>query len=358
MGKRLLYPNVYILLIGGPGVGKTDALRNTQDLWATLPDLKVAPSSVSRASLADSLNAAARSILRPQEGTFIKFNSLQVCAEEFGTFLSAYETEFMSTLNKLFDCTPYSESKRSMKESLSIPNPQLTIAAGTTPAWLSNTLPESAWSEGFSSRLIMIFCQEIVKVRLFEIIHQDEALLADLEYDLKAIHAMYGQMMIEPSVSEAIQAWYMLNGPPIPEHPKLAHYLPRRPLHLMKLCTILSAARSNEYIIRMEDYQEALDMLLEAETYMPDIFKSMTYNSDTNVIDETFSFLWQAYSKEGKGISEHRIIHFISQRAPSYSVEKILNIMIQSGIITVDSIGTGLGGRNTFKPTPKASHNR
>ena len=99
-------------------------------------------------------------------------------------------------------------------------------------------------------------------------------------------------------------------------------------------------------------------MLLEAETYMPDIFKSMTYNSDTNVIDETFSFLWQAYSKEGKGISEHRIIHFISQRAPSYSVEKILNIMIQSGIITVDSIGTGLGGRNTFKPTPKASHNR
>src|SRR4249920_2845006 len=91
--KRTLYPNMYILLAGGPGIGKSDALRGASDLWDALPELHVAPSSVSRASLVDSLVAAERSVLRPTDtNPYTKFNSLQVAATEFGTFLSSYDT--------------------------------------------------------------------------------------------------------------------------------------------------------------------------------------------------------------------------------------------------------------------------
>src|SRR4051812_33732984 len=53
--SRTLYPNMYCLLVGGPGVGKTESIREVRNLWGILKELKVAPSSVSRASLVDAL---------------------------------------------------------------------------------------------------------------------------------------------------------------------------------------------------------------------------------------------------------------------------------------------------------------
>jgi len=354
VGKRQLFPNLYVLVAGGPGIGKTDSLREVVKFWNHLPDLHVAPSSVSRASLTDSLHEAVRSVLRPSEGTFAKFNSLQVCAEEFGTFLSAYETEFMSTLNHLYDCVGYKEKKRSMKEAIVMPEPQLNMIAATTPAWLSTTLPEHAWSEGFSSRLVIIHSAERIKIDLFKVKPTDQLLEDNLIHDLQSIHQLWGAFSFSPDVVEAFQEWYFADCPPIPEHPKLEHYLPRRHIHFLKLCIVLSASRSGDMVIRMVDYQEAMNMLLEAEAHMPDIFKAMKGTSDSNIIDETYAFVWQAYSKDQKPVPEHRILYFISQRAPSYGVQKILEVMTQSGMLIVASVGER--GRNTFKPAPKGSY--
>lgn len=353
--NRTLFANLYILLIGGPGIGKTDALRNVTDFWQHLPDLHIAPDSVSRASLTDALAAAERSVLRPTEGTFVKFNSLQVCSEELGTFLTQYETEFMSTLNKLYDCTRYVEKKRSMKEPIEIKEPHLNIISATTPAWLSNALPDTAWAEGFSSRLLMVFSQERIKLDPFASRAQDEALQRDLVHDLNEVHQMYGLMQFEEEFIELFRTWYMEDCPPIPEHPKLEHYIPRRHVHFLKLCMIFSAARSSEHVLRVEDFQAAQDLFLETESYMPDVFKSMRYNSDSNVIDEVYAYTYQTYMKEGKGVSEHRIVQFISERAPSYSVMKILQLMIDSRILLIDSVGGGVGGRNSYKPAPRQS---
>lgn len=341
-------------MVGGPGIGKTDALREVIRFWTGLPELHVAPSSVSRASLIDSLNVAERQILRPADpAPFTKFNSLQVAATEFGTFLTAYDGEFISTLNDIYDCVRYKESKRHMKNPIEIPHPQLNIIAGTTPAWLGGTLPETAWSEGFSSRLLLIYSGQRIKVDLFTEIDSDEILTENLEHDLRQIHAMYGQFSFEEKVAETLQAWYMADCPPVPDHPKLEHYLPRRHIHFLKICMAVSASRGGDYLIKMQDYQEAMDLFLEAEAFMPDIFKAMRFNSDANVYDEAYQFLYTLYVKEGKPIAEHRLIHFISQRMPSHSVAKVLEVMVHSNLIQIASI-SGPGGRATYIPTPPA----
>lgn len=352
--KRILYPNLYVLLTGGPGIGKTDALRGTLDFWEKLPELHVAPSSVSRASLVDSLALAERSVLRPTEAQpFTKFNSLQIGATEFGTFLSAYDTEFLSTLNDLYDCVRYKESKRHMKTPIEMPNPQLNLIAGTTPAWLGGTLPETAWAEGFSSRLLLIYSGERIKIDPFGEGSRDEELEAKLLKDLMEIHGMFGQLAFEPEVITTFTAWYMADCPPIPDHPKLEHYLPRRHIHLLKLAMVMSVARASDYVIRMIDYQRAMDMLLEAEQTMPDVFKAMRYNSDANVYDETYAYVYNAFMKEGEAIPEHRIIYFIGQRAPGHAVTKILEVMVSGGMLIIANV-SGPGGRPTYKPAAKA----
>lgn len=345
-----------MLLIGGPGIGKTDALRGAVDLWAELPTLHVAPSSVSRASLIDELNSAERTVLRPSgDSPFTKFNSLAAAVTEFGTFLSAYETEFMSTLNDLYDNVRYKERKRHMKQPIEMPNPQLSILAGTTPAWLSTSLPDSAWAEGFSSRLIMVYSGERLKVNPWDETAKSQELFYDLVHDLKDIHNMFGQVHFEEEVAAAYLAWYMADCPPAPEHPKLHHYIPRRHIHLMKICIVMACQRGGDYTVRLEDYQAAMDLLLEAEMYMPDVFKEMKGTQESSIMDECYAFIYADFAKTGAPMQEHRIVHFLSQRLPIHTVIRTLELMQQANMIQVAAIGDK--GRNTYRPSPKVNHN-
>ena len=187
LGRRTLYPNIYALLTGGPGVGKTDTVREVEYFWHKLPQLHVAPSSISRAGLADAIFSAERTILRPAESTpFTKFNSLQVAAGKFGTFLSQYEGKFMSTLNSLYDCVRYSRRKRSIAkgEERVVERPQLSIIAATTPAWLSGSLPATAWAEGFASRLFLVYNGERLNISPFADNEKDEELEEGMVGDL------------------------------------------------------------------------------------------------------------------------------------------------------------------------------
>jgi len=171
----------------------------------------------------------------------------------------------------------------------------------------------------------------------------------DLIADLKAIFAAYGQIMFSPDVVEAFRAWHLGGRQPVPDHPKLEHYLPRRHIHLLKIAMVISIARSPRMVIEMKHYQEALDTLLEAEAYMPDVFKSMSIGGgDSDIYNEAYKFMWALFAKEGKPIMEHRLIRFLMERAPSYSVDKLVETMITSELLKI--VGIGEKGRRLLQP--------
>lgn len=358
VSNRILYPNLYVLLAGGPGIGKTDSLREVVKFWEEVPGLHIAPSSISRAGLFDALFNAERNVVKMNSADpFMRFNGLQVCAEEFGTFLTQYETEFMSTLNHLYDCIRYSEQKRSINkgEARVIQNPQLSIIAATTPAWLSTTLPQTAWAEGFSSRLIIVYSQERIKIDPWLVKEFDKETFTALVHDLRRVHDLNGPFKVETEVAEAYRNWYMEDCPPVPDHPKLEHYLPRRHIHLMKMALCFSAGRSDEMVIRMEDYQAALELLLETEAQMPGVFRAMKYSDDSAIMDEAFNFVAITAAKTKTSVPEHMIYHFISQRAPATSINFILKNMIAGNMIKMTN-SCGKLGRPEYSPVPRVQH--
>lgn len=272
---------------------------------------------------------------------------------EFGTFLSAYETEFMSTLNHLYDCIPYKEKKRGMKDPITLERPHMNMIAATTPTWLSTTLPETAWSEGFASRTILVFSGERKKLNLWGTNIANNILEENLMLDLEEVHKLYGQFRFDDQVQSMLSLWWEeQEGAPVPDHPKLEHYTPRRHTHFIKLCMLYSVSRSSELIVRMEDFQAARQFFLDTEMRMPDVFKAMRYNSDSGIIEEAYNFIWQQFTVRGNGVPEHIIIRFISERTPSYNVMKIFEIMRITNTITMANIA-GEGGKPTWKPTPR-----
>lgn len=349
-----LFPNLYTILVGPPGVGKSAILSQVERLLRSVPDIFVAPSSVSAASLVDSIVLASRKIIRPNDvPSFVQFHYLTAIASELGVFLPIYDALFMNSLTKFYDGEPYEERRRtSAVKHVKIEHAHLCIIGGTTPSYLNGFLPEGGWDQGFTSRTIFIYSGESVYTPLFgESGDYDglEATYLNLLRDLKVIGGLYGKMEWTREAATAIEAWNRAGCPPVPEHNKLTHYNTRRLAHVIKLCMIASISRSDELLITDIDYQRALGWLLDAEVRMVDIFHAKGVAGDSAAIEDCWDFIFRAYSKEKKPIAEHRVVRFLAAKVASHNVSKVIEVMKQAGMIKLEMVD----GRNGFIPAAR-----
>lgn len=352
-----LYPNTYILLVGPPGVGKGLLLSEVNRFWYSLTDFFIAPVSVTKSSLIDALDDAKRKILRPTENPpYIEFNSLQAAIPEFSDFAPMYDPALMSILQSLYDCNdfPFTERRRSKDINIRIGAPQLSLIGGTTPSYLNTFMPDGAWDQGFISRTIMAFSGETMPVQLFAPTGERDSLREDLKHDLKIIHNLYGRVDWTQEAATAIQTWVDNGEIPLPDHRRLLHYNTRRKAHLIKLCMVASVARGNDLTITVEDFQSALNWLVEVEFHMSDIFKAMASGGDSQAIEDTWHYVWRIWTKEQKPILESRISAFLIERVPSYAVKTIIELMIRSNMLRVEAYGAL--GKTVYVPIPKSLH--
>lgn len=329
LGSRL-FPNMYIVLVAPPGVGKTEVTWRVRTMWESLEDHKIAATSVTKASLMDELDAADRRwITEDINNPVDHFNSLLLCINELGVLLPAYENEFMNTLTDLWDCKHYSERKRTSKLEIEIANPQLNLLAACTPSYLMQVLPEGAWDQGFLSRTMLIYNGDRQLRSLWSAAPYDENTQNKLKSDLGEIANLYGEIKFTESAAAAMDHFHLTDGEPRPDHPKLLSYTIRRTVHLLKLCMVASVSRSSELIIRDEDFQRALDWLVEAEFYMPEIFKAISMGGAGKIMEEAWYFLFTLHAKEQKPVLKHRLILFLQERIPVHQIEQTIEMMIQ-----------------------------
>lgn len=345
--KGQLFPNLYVVMVGSAGSGKSLATNTVHSFLRVLRDkgeLYLAPASITKASMIDRLNESARKVVRlTANPPILTFNSLAVVPNELGVFLPAYDNEFMSTLTDLWDCNHYSETRRTNKISIDIPHAQLNIFSATTPSYLNGFLPEGAWDQGFMSRVICVYSGASEYTDIFAEFDHDETLRKELDDDLASINKMCGKLTFTEEAMNAIRAWAIGGYAPVPSHPKLTHYNTRRPAQLLKLCMIAAIASGEQYEITLDHYAEAIDWLSEAEGVMPDIFKAMKTGGDGRIMEECYHFVYEQYMKEKKPILEHRIYHFVSERTPSHNVERLVGVMVKANMLQAQMTDAGTG---------------
>lgn len=353
-GIGTLYPNLYVVLVGPPGVGKTVLTSRVQrileDLGENGTQFFIAPSSVNHASLINELVEAKRNYINPMTMEPISYNALALVSNELSVLLPEYDTNFISKLTDIWDGFRYGERRRTKDLNFKIDNPMLNLLAATTPAYLTSSIPEIAWDGGFLSRTLLVFSAETLQRDIFGAVPAQEQLYKKLLADLKDVFNHFGELKFTSEAIEAIESWNRAGCPPVPEHPKLLHYNIRRRVQLLKLCMIMSLARGDDLTITIEDYKRAMDALLELEVMLPDIFKAMTSGGDSRVMDECWYFVSLAWAKENGPIHEGRIIAFLSEHLPAHTVVRVFELMVRVGIL-IEEI-TPKPGR-WYRPKPR-----
>ena len=340
-GTADLYSNLYVILVGPPGVGKSVIVSFAERLLRQLEEIHVAPSSVTSASLVDTMAISQRKIVWPE---YLQFHSTQVISSELQNFLPAYDPAFMGVLTKMYDCELYEERRRTGKVNhIKLERTQLSMLAGTTPSYLNSLLPEGAWDQGFTSRTIFVFSKEGAQVDIFGESNIDDEQFRriaseDLLIDLRSIFKHQGQSVWTAEARKEIQDWVNAGLPPAPEHARLTHYKSRRMVHALKLGTVASIARGGKLEVLPEDFHTALAWLLEVEDLMPDIFSSMSMTAEARIMEDARYHIKKIYEKSKRPVPEYHLMNYLKDRIPSQNLAKVIEVMVKSRMLKVEYV--------------------
>lgn len=328
MTSSPLYPNLYVFIVGNPGVGKNRIIRVAKKYMQELPEFHFAPTSLTGASLVDTLAASKRFIARLPDPPLEYYNTV-ITAEELTAFMHKYDDEMVGLLSAFYDPDPYAQSRRGRDIKIKIDRPQVNLLSGTTPSNLVQLMPDSAWDQGFTSRVILVHSDERIVGDDFA--HATRGLDDALVHDIKMIGALSGEFKVTQDYRNAVNDWRALGEPPVINHPKLLHYKTRRRVHLYKLSMVSAADRGDVLLLTKEDFNRALGWMVEAEAFMPDLFTAGSTGTDSRAIDEIAHYI--SLSDKGDGIPERKIVNFARTRVPMHSILRIIDIMAASGQI-------------------------
>ena len=348
-----MFPNLYTGLIAQPGVGKTRIISEAGKLLNKLPEPHIAPTSINSSSLVDQLVESKRSFIGPDHEP-IEYNSMALLVDELGTFMHEYDNALVAELTSFYDVTalPYGQRRRGNNMKLKIDKPQLNILFGSTPSNLMKFMPEGAWSQGFASRIIFVYSEEKNIVDDFAGASMQST--EELSHDLAIINSLVGKFSVTEDYRSLVNLWReageTLPSAPRPTHPRLLHYNTRRKAHLYRLSMISAVDRGDLLLLAREDFNRAMGWLAEAEANMARIFKvAGNDESPTSVMDEVMHFM------SGKGtVDEHRLVRFVAERAKSYEIKNILELMERANMIKAvktDRMGVRIFAIGTQKDT-------
>lgn len=329
-----IYPNLYIFLVGPPGSGKTRALMECWNIWNALPNHHVADISLTKAAFIDSLADSKREIWSPVNEAY---HSLLIASPELGALLPGYDAEFMNTLTYLYDCLPYSERRRHQKDEFKpIEKPCVNIIACTTPGFLSDSMPPSAWNQGFLSRVTVVYNAGLDANKPFDFFDEgpkrSAVLESALKHDMIKIGDWAGQLKFTPEAGRCAEEMNVGGFEPKPAHPRLVNYSTRRPLQFLKLCMVCAVDRGAD-CIDIYDVHTARDWMQEVETYMTEVFNAMVSGGDHAIIQECYHYVIQAFGKSGKDVPLTLVHEYIASRAPATHVERIYAVMLSTGML-------------------------
>jgi len=330
---RELYPNLFAILVGPPGVGKTTVIRAAREILIQLPSIQVSPTMVTKERFINLMTKA--QTVEVRDGAMTSHVSYNAICDEFAVFLRPGDQQFSFVLTDLFDCPTVFEYETITRGKDRIENVYLNILGGITPKSLASVIGQEAIGMGFTARLFLIYAEEQHHTDPFSV--QVLADYSPLVRDLEIIHQLRGAFSFTTEAMEFVRDWYNKGMSPVPADSRFAEYNPRRLTHWLKLGLLRCASRCNERRIEAIDLARAKEDLLEAELLMPKAMESIGANPLQTAISGATKWLAVQYMIRKQPIPEMQLRQHLIREVPPQYLDSTIEMMVSSG--TLVSIG-------------------
>ena len=289
--RGLVYPNIYVALVGPPGGRKGTAMKIAKSFVQQLGIPLGADSLGSTQALYKELMDSEDSYV--DQGITRKHKSISVWSEEFQVFLSDKDQMLIPSITDLFDSPDVWKYKTLSRKTEDISNVWLTIIGAITPDLLQAKLTREAVGGGLISRIIFVVGQGPKQRKALQFLTQEEEEInTNLKNDLQEIANLAGSFTLSKEFLHAYVRWYErdYDESGIPSD-KFLGYNHRRPLHLNKICMLLSASTTNDLILTEKHFNKALAIMQLTEQSMPNAFYGLGLSSQANIYAKILSFI-------------------------------------------------------------------
>lgn len=285
MGYFLLYPNMYIVLVGPAGrCKKSTAMRIGKSVFREIPGVDFTADSTTRERLIQDLATSHKDGQSP----------LTAHSSEFASLLTSSQMDMVVFLTDIYDCPLEWSHKTKTGGTQKIKSPFLNLLGATTPEWIARAMPLDTIGIGLTSRIIFVYQDTPRLKKAMPVLSPAQIRLHEmLKHDLAHIATLHHQYVFSPEAEEWYEAWDMKNlmQPNPTNDPRLNGYYERKPMHLIKLAMILAASTRDDNILTVRDLENALGLFARIEPMMTKVFANVGKNPLAVDIEETFATL-------------------------------------------------------------------
>lgn len=285
LGSWSVSPNLYVLFIAGAGKARKSTTTNyTEELiHDVMPKITPSPELITKESLLSEL------VKSPDA-------SMYILAPEFGEFIVKSGVDMYGFLTNIYDGKRRISASTLSRGAEFADKPCVNLLGATTPEWVAANMPESVIGGGFASRVIFIFEERVRRRQLYftgldfdalEAIRKN--LVGDLEHIANNLH---GDFKLEDDAKDFMESWYRETADTYSEADYKMHgFFERLPAHIHKVAMLHHLAYSDELVINLTDFQEAIKLLKEVELKLPQTFQAIGKNPYTVDMNRIMAFI-------------------------------------------------------------------
>ncbi len=307
-GSNRIYPTLYCMVVGQPGVRKTTAIRSIRKITAEagyknfaadkttkekfLLDLQGGPEdfssdqSNSRRGAYD--RTTAQNLWGPEDDNDLSPREIFVTADEFNDFAGQNNVDFCRLLGVLWDFEGVYKSRIKNGVSVAVPEPTVSIMAGITPQDFANTFSPDLMGMGFISRLLLIHGEQSDRKYTIPPTPPEELKKELIEVLTKIQREIRGSAEVTPEAFEILDSIY--HGWPSLQDVRFRSYSTRRFTQLLRLVLICTAGRLSKRI-EPDHVIEANTYLTAAEVDMPLALGQFGKGKNSDIADKIMTLL-------------------------------------------------------------------
>ncbi len=262
LGHDIIYPNMYVCLMGNAGSRKSSAINVTKKLLAGtgyntfareksssqkfIKDLGEGFDSIKSKGKpknnVDSLEAELE-LLEVTNGEYDYTNEepseVYITAGELEDFLGANDAGFLSLLTNLWDNVDHYSHGKMTSEDIYIHEPTINLIGGTTPTTFATVFPPEVIGQGMLSRMLLVYGGG-ARRKITMPPAPDPKLLTFFNQHLTAIkNEIKGEFTFTKGAYKVFDAVYQTKLDL--QDNRLESYINRRHVHFYKLCMVLAA---------------------------------------------------------------------------------------------------------------------
>lgn len=332
-----LYPNLYTVLVGRPGIGKGAAMHPALAILKEAGTSNVLSDRITMEYVLEKMSKGfpATSVNTSNQALKLGFESnVLIVSSELSVFIGASQFT-ITALTDLWDSKEgtYGYGTRG-KGEYNILNPCVGLLGGSAHQWLVKSIPSDAVGGGFTRRVNFVLGTVQSSRNPWPSMNHS-AIRDKLVEDLRDIGSLRGEMTCSKEARPVFEKLYSECEPNEFDDEATAGYKTSRWANVLKLAMVITAARAESLQISKEDLELAITYTEQVAADIPKVFRAVGESTLVSATDKVLRFV------ETKGYATRQeILHALWRHVSSEDLDRIIVTMREAGYLGERCIGS------------------